>query len=191
MNRKLLTGGLTALIVLFLGAYALSPVLAVQGLTRAAKTGDEAALRRLVDFPEFRSSLKDELNAELVARMHADPRSDNPVLSGLGMLLAPSLVSGMVDAFVTPQAISAMVRSAEAPDPMRRTDRSEAPAATEGTADTVRQSWAYRDLNTFAVTLTNSRHPDRHLALLMQRRGLFGWKLAGIDLSEPSADDAI
>jgi hypothetical protein len=191
MNRKLLTGGLTALIVALLVAYFASPLLAVRALTDAARNGDEAALRERVDFPAFRDSLKDELNAELVARMRADPRSDNPVLSGLGMLLAPSLVSGAVDAFVTPQAVASMVRSAKAPDPMDRPDPSEATTPTTGDRDTVRQSWAYRDLNTFAVTLTNSRHPDRHLALLMARRGLFGWKLAGIDLSAPSGDDAI
>ena len=122
MSKKLIAG-LTALIAAFLVAYFASPVLAVRGLTEAARTGDETALRERVDFPEFRASLKEELNAELVARMREDPRSDNPVLSGLGMLLAPSLVSGMVDAFVTPQAIATMVRSAKAPDPMDRPDR--------------------------------------------------------------------
>lgn len=191
MNRKLLTGGLTALIVAFLVAYFASPVLAVRGLTEAARTGDEAALRERVDFPAFRASLKDELNAELMVRMRADPRSDNPVLSGLGMLLAPSLVSGAVDAFVTPQAIATMVRSARAPDPIDRSEPVETPATGEQDRDTVHQSWAYRDLDTFAVTLTNSNHPDQHLALLMERRGLFSWKLAGIDLTAPSGDDAI
>jgi hypothetical protein len=191
MNRKLLTGGLTALIAAFLVAYFVSPVLAVRGLTEAARTGDEAALRQRVDFPAFRASLKDELNAELMARMRADPRSDNPVLSGLGMLLAPSLVSGAVDAFVTPQAIATMVRSARAPDPVARPEPVETGELSQQARDTVRQSWAYRDLNTFAVTLTNSEHPDQYLALLMERRGLFSWKLAGIDLTAPSGDDAI
>ena len=51
MNRKLLTGGLIALIAAFLVAYFASPVLAVRGLTEAARSGDEAALRERVDFP--------------------------------------------------------------------------------------------------------------------------------------------
>jgi len=190
MSKKLIVG-LTVVAAVFLTAYFASPVLAVRGLTEAARTGDEAALRERVDFPAFRASLKEELNAELVARMRADPRSDNPVLSGLGMLLAPSLVSGMVDAFVTPQAIATMVRSAKAPDPIDRSEPVETPASGEQNRGTVRQAWAYRDLNTFAVTLTNSHHPDQHLALLMERRGLFSWKLAGIDLTAPSEDDAI
>ena len=184
MSKKLIVG-LFVVAAVFLGAYFASPVLAVRGLMEAAQTGDEAALRERVDFPAFRDSLKEELNAELMARMREDPRSDNPVLSGLGMLFAPSLVSGMVDGFVTPEAIGAMVRSAKAPDP------TQAPTAETGDRDTVSQSWAYRDLDTFAVTLTNSRHPDQSLALLMERRGLFSWKLAGVDLSVTPDPDAI
>ncbi|MFT4911954.1 MAG: hypothetical protein ACI9YM_000527 [Brevundimonas sp.] len=190
MSKKLIAGLMFA-VAAFLVAYFASPVLAVRGLTEAARAGDEAALRERVDFPEFRASLKEELNAELMVRMRADPRSDNPVLSGLGMLLAPSLVSGAVDAFVTPQAIAAMVRSAKAPDPVARPGPVAPAEATESGRDTVHQSWAYRDLDTFAVTLTNDEHPDQHLALLMERRGLFSWKLAGIDLTAPSEDDAI
>lgn len=190
MSKKLIVG-LSVVAAVFLAAYFVSPVLAVRGLTEAARTGDEAALRQRVDFPAFRASLKEELNAELMVRMRADPRSDNPVLSGLGMLLAPSLVSGAVDAFVTPQAIATMVRSARAPDPIDRPEPAEPAEPSAQGRDTVRQSWAYRDLDTFAVTLTNSEHPDQHLALLMERRGLFSWKLAGIDLTAPSEDDAI
>ncbi|HUH11122.1 MAG TPA: hypothetical protein VLZ73_11280, partial [Brevundimonas sp.] len=49
----------------------------------------------------------------------------------------------------------------------------------------VRQSWGYRDLDTFAVTLRRDDQPDEQVSLLMKRRNLFGWKLAGIDLSKP------
>ena len=48
-------------VVGFAAAYFGTPVLAARDLTEAAKTGDEAALKRLVDFPAFRTSLKDEL----------------------------------------------------------------------------------------------------------------------------------
>ena len=36
-----------------------------------------------------------------------------------------------------------------------------------------------------AVTLTRDDQPDEQVSLLMKRRNLFGWKLAGIDLSKP------
>jgi len=181
MNRKLIIRlGLTAGAV-FVLAYAASPLLAARSLIQAARTGDEKALERQVDFPAFRASLKDELNARMMVEMRKDRRLADSGLSGLGMLLAPALVGGAVDAFVTPQAISMMVQEGRAPKP--EVTRQE-PQEPKSENKRVRQSWGYRDLDTFAVTLTRDDRPDEQVALLMKRRNLFGWKLAGIDLSE-------
>jgi len=119
--------------------------------------------------------------------MRKDSRLGDSGLSGLGMLLAPALVGGAVDAFVTPQAISAMVREGEAPKPDLAKVEPETGPKPEDQSESkkVRQSWSYRDLDTFAVTLTRDDQPDEQVSLLMKRRNLFGWKLAGIDLSRP------
>jgi len=179
MNRKLIIRqGLTAGAV-FVLAYAASPLLAARSLIQAARTGDEKALERQVDFPAFRASLKDELNARMMVEMRKDRRLADSGLSGLGMLLAPALVGGAVDAFVTPQAISMMVQEGRAPKPEITRQEPQEPKSEN---KRVRQSWGYRDLDTFAVTLTRDDQPDEQVALLMKRRNLFGWKLAGIDL---------
>lgn len=180
MSRKVLIGFLGLGAVLFLGAYFASPMLAVRGLIDAARTGDEVRLERLVDFPAFRDSLKDELNARLRAEMRAELGGRDSPLGGLGMMLAPALIGGAVDALVTAPAIASMVRTAEAPDPL---DRSR-PASPDGDDADIRQSYGYRGLNTFALTLTDPDHPEAALDLLLERRGLFGWRLAGVDLPE-------
>ena len=181
MNRKLIIrlGGVA--VAAFVLAYAASPLLAARSLVQAARNGDEQALERQVDFPAFRASLKDELSARMVSEMRKDDRLGG--LSGLGMLLAPTLVSGAVDAFVTPQAISAIVQEGKAPKPDLAKVEPEVGPKPESRK--VRQSWGYRDLDTFAVTLTRDDQPDEQVSLLMKRRNLFGWKLAGIDLSKP------
>ncbi|MEN5174934.1 DUF2939 domain-containing protein [Brevundimonas diminuta] len=182
MNRKLIIRlGLTAGAV-FVLAYAASPLLAARSLIQAARTGDEKALERQVDFPAFRASLKDELNARMMVEMRKDRRLADSGLSGLGMLLAPALVGGAVDAFVTPQAISMMVQEGRAPKPEITRQEPQEPKSEN---KRVRQSWGYRDLDTFAVTLTRDDRPDEQVSLLMKRRNLFGWKLAGIDLGTP------
>ena len=184
MNQKLiirLGGG--AAVAVFVLTYAASPLLAARSLVQAARTGDEKALERQVDFPAFRASLKDELSERMVAEMREDSRLGDSGLSGLGMLLAPALVGGAVDAFVTPQAISAMVQEGEAPKPDLA--KVEPETGTRSESKKVRQSWGYRDLDTFAVTLTRDDQPDERVSLLMKRRNLFGWKLAGIDLGPP------
>ncbi|WP_312065492.1 DUF2939 domain-containing protein [Brevundimonas sp.] len=186
MNQKLILRLAAAAVAAFVLAYAASPLLAARSLVQAAKSGDAQALERQVDFPAFRASLKDELSERMVSEMRKDSRLKDSGLSGLGMLLAPALVSGAVDAFVTPQAISAMVQEGQAPKPDLAKVEPEVGPKPESQPESkkVRQSWSYRDLDTFAVTLTRDDQPDEQVSLLMKRRNLFGWKLAGIDLSK-------
>jgi hypothetical protein len=170
---------------LFLIVYFASPLLAVRGLISAAKAGDAAALEQRVDFPALRQSMKDEMNARLVAEMRRDLGEKDKALGGLGLLLAPSLISSAVDTLVTPKAVAAMVTEAREPRAADAAGQAEARPDAEG--DKVNRSYAYRGLNTFAVTLSQARHPDRKLSLLMERRNLFFWKLAGVDLPDPEA----
>jgi hypothetical protein len=169
--------------VAVVGAYLAMPILTVRALVRAAETGDEAALERLVDFPAFRESLKEQLTGRLMAEMREDERTDDSALAGLGMLFGPMLVDGAVDMLVTPEAISAMVETAEAPEPADAT----APAEPEREDSEIRKSYAYRDLNTFVLGLTDPERPDETLKLLLKRDGPFGWKLAGVELPDAPA----
>ena len=68
MSRRVLTRLIAILIGAFLVAYFASPVFAVRSLINAARTGDEARLERLVDFPAVRDDLMAQLNAQLVRR---------------------------------------------------------------------------------------------------------------------------
>ena len=185
MTRKIIVGVAVAAVAAFVLAWAVSPILAAQDLIRAAKAGDERGIERLVDFPSLRASLEDELNDELIERMRRDPRVVESGLGGLGMMLAPMLLSGAVDTLVTPQVVADMVTTAEAPDPTKPGDPD---PADRRRGNDIHQSWGYRSLNAFAVTLTDRDRPDDHLALILERRGLFGWKLAAVDLqSAPTA----
>ena len=171
--KALLTLGVVAVLAAYFG----SPLLTVRALVAAAKAGDEPALERLVDFPAFRDSAKAELTDTLMDRMKDDPRAG--ALGGLGMLLGPMLVDGAVDALVNAHTIAHMVETARAPDP---TDRSASEAKDHG--DDIRQSYGYRDLNTFVLTLTDPDRPDQSLKLLLKRHNLFGWKLSGLELPD-------
>lgn len=167
----------------FVPAYAASPPLAARSLVQAAKTGDAQALERRADFA-FRASLKDELSARMVAEMRKDDRLGG--LVGASMLLAPTRCRARLTPR-QPQAISAMVQEGQAPQPDLAKVEPDVGPKPESKPDSkkVRQSWGYRDLDTFAVTLTRDDQPDEQVSLLMKRRNLFGWKLAGIDLSKP------
>ena len=183
--KGLIKGVAALAVVAFLVAYFATPILTVNALVSAAKAGDEAALERLVDFPAFRDSLKEELTTRLMAEANADPDVRNSGLGGLGMLIAPMLVGGAVDALVNAPTIADMVRTAQEPDPA---DAIKASTPQDRTEDRdIRQSYAYRDLNTFVLGLTDPDRPDQTLKLLLKRQGLFGWKLSGVDLPEKAA----
>lgn len=179
MRGKVLIGLAASVVVVLGAAWAIAPIWTAQGLIRAARAGDEAGVSSRVDFPALRESLKEELNAELIARLRRDPDVVDSGLGGLGLMLAPMLLSGAVDTLVTPSVVVEMVRTAEAPDPTRR-DPPEPADASDG--DDIHQSWGYRGLNAFAVTLTDRDRPDQSLALILERRGLFDWKLAAVDI---------
>ncbi|WGM30201.1 DUF2939 domain-containing protein [Brevundimonas sp. NIBR11] len=183
--KGLIKGVVILGVVAFLIAYFGTPILTVNNLVAAAKAGDEAGLERMVDFPAFRDSVKDELTARLMAEANADPDVRSSGLGGLGMMLAPMLVSGAVDALVTAPTIAAMVRTADTPDPEDvATARTPEPESED---KDIRQSYGYRDLNTFVLGLTDPDRPDETLKLLLKRQGVFGWKLSGIDLPEKAA----
>lgn len=182
MNTKLLTGVAGLVVAGLLLVWAASPVLAGQALIRAAKAGDARTLNDLVDFPMLRRSMKSELNDAFAAEIRRDPRLARSGLGGLGMVFAPMLLSGAVDTVVTPTTVAAMVRTGETPDPTRGPEPAKAGDKAGDKGDDIHQSWGYRGFNTFAITLTRRDQPDRHLALLLDRRGLFGWKLAAVDL---------
>lgn len=185
MKKSLIVGVAAGAVALFGIAWAAAPVLTAQALVRAAKAGDERKLEQLVDFPSLRDSLKTELNAELMERMSRDPRVAESGLGGLGMMLAPMILSGAVDTLVTPEVVADMVRTAEAPDPTRRP--APEPPGDEQDGDDIHQAWGYRSVNEFAVTLTDRDQPDDRLALILERRGLFAWKLAAVDLQTAPA----
>jgi hypothetical protein len=180
MKKSVIIGVAAGAVALFVIAWAAAPVVAAQALIRAAKAGDERRIEQMVDFPSLRESLKVELNAELMDRMRRDPRVADSGLGGLGMMLAPMILSGAVDAVVTPEVVAQMVTTAEAPDPTRRPPPE--PAGDEADGDDIHQAWGYRSLNAFAVTLTDRDQPDDRLALILERRGLFKWQLAAVDL---------
>lgn len=184
MKRNTLIAVVAVVVGLFLIAYFASPLLAVQGLVSAAKAGDETALERKVDFPALRQSMKNEMNGRLVAEMRKDLGDHNNALGGLGMLLAPSLISSAVDSLITPKAVAAMVTEAREP---RASDAIGQASPKTDSADKIKRTYSYRDLDTFVVTVNEPSHPDRKLSLLMKRHAVFGWKLAGLELPDPKA----
>ncbi len=183
MAKKRIVFGIIGLALAgFIAAYALSPVFAARALVEDARAGDVAGLERRVDFPAVREDLKGQLRDRLRREAGTDDRLGS-ALGGLGMLLAPALIDGAVEAVVTPEAIAAIVRTAQAPTP-REAARGEPPAVDTETPRRTEVLYSYRDLNTFGVRVFDPAAPDQSVDLVMGRHGLFDWRLTRVVLPQ-------
>lgn len=200
-SNRILIGAGIGVAVLILAAYLASPVWALHGLTAAAKAGDRAKLERSIDFPAVRESLKTQLKTAMTRSIDQDQSlRDNP-FAALGQLLLGGVVDKVVDTYATPDAIANMVATNRAPstitaapaDPSASTTPSTstapgAPAVEQPAPETKDKpkseaSYAYQGINHFRATYRDANDaPGDEFGLLLERRGLFKWKLVRIEL---------
>lgn len=176
MSRKLLIA-FTAAVILFAGAYVGSPYWAALQFKEAALSGDVDRLESAVDFPAVRESLKGQLTAAMTEKMASDPEMRSNPFSAFGLALMPVFVGRMIDAFVTPDAIAAMIKQGRAERGKQKTQ-----------ADpNVRYSYSYRSLDRFDVAVRGVKvSPTEAPHFTFERRGLFAWKLIRLEIP-PSA----
>src|SRR5215471_8800153 len=94
-----------ALICVFLLLiYAASPYFSFWRFTAALRSGDSAALSSRMDFPAIRASLKKQLVARFAQRTTTHKWWNN---------LGPTLIDTIVDAYVTPEGIAALISNPE------------------------------------------------------------------------------
>ncbi|WP_321841262.1 DUF2939 domain-containing protein [Paraburkholderia bannensis] len=194
-------------LVTALGYTYASPYLALNSLKQAADARDAATLSEYVDYPALRVSLKQQVGEMLQRRIQAQ-HSSNPLLM-LGAVIGAALIGPLVDAYATPEGVAALLngmpptgkpgeRPAPPPPSSPASSASSAPAEAAPPAPASTQAEApqprpqasagYRSLNEFAVTWQRSANGERYAAIL-QRHGLFSWKLAAVELNPADAGD--
>ena len=99
------TRWLVIICVLILLVYGVSPYLAFWRFTAAVQSRDAAAISARVDFPAVRASLKRQLVARFANKTSSHKRWSN---------LGPTLIDAIVDAYVTPEGIAALLSNPEA-----------------------------------------------------------------------------
>jgi hypothetical protein len=160
-----------ALLVIAATSFA-SPWWTLNTLRTAAARHDGGAVAAQVDFPALRASVKEQMQLSLKRDMgNAD--GGNP-FAAVGTGLAMALVNPLVDAVVTPAGVAAMVEHGKVsigkahPEP-------EAPGA-EPVRDKPHYALHYRGWDRVALTARDGG------SFILRRDGLWGWKLAGIEL---------
>jgi hypothetical protein len=184
-NRILIGAGGVA-VVLLIALYFASPILALHSLTAAAKAGDRVKLEQKVDFPAVRESLKVQLKATMTRKFEEDPElRDNP-FAAFGHLLLSGVVDKAVDAYATPDAIANMVATNEPPKNISAAPGAAPvvePAKPKAKSETEIRYGYHKDLDHFRATYRDrKRAGDEPFGLVLQRHGIFGWRLVRIEL---------
>jgi hypothetical protein len=158
--RKFAIAGLILAAVAMLGGiYFGSPYWAARNLALAVKQGDVAQIDALTDMPALRESVKAQVSAAVMRRIH----SDRGVLGAIGALMAPVVVDKAVDAYVTPEGIANIVKTGR-------------PGPSDAPAPTMKVETAWLDFDHFRVTVQSGT------VLVFERRGFAAWKLVRIEL---------
>jgi hypothetical protein len=174
MNKKVLAV-VAAIVVLLCALYIGSPFWAARQFRDAAMTADVDRLDATVDFPAVRESLKSQLMVAMTAKMENDPSMKGNPFSGLGMMMMPALVGKMVDSFVTPDGMSAL---------MKRGKMEKGDAQVKANPD-IKYDYDYRSLDRFAVTVSAPETKKEEAPkFVFERRGLFSWKMIRLEIPE-------
>ena len=91
--------------LILLLVYGASPYFSFWRFTRAIQSGDNASISSRVNFPAVRASLK----RQLVARFAQETNR-----RGRWHMLGPTLIDAIIDAYITPDGIAALLSNPEA-----------------------------------------------------------------------------
>jgi hypothetical protein len=173
-RNKWIALGVGLLVAAAVGWYFASPWYTLRQMKSAAEASNSEALSTYIDFP----ALREDLKADLLASMMAEVPKDNSPFSGFAMALAPAIVGGMVDGFVTPAGLKAMFVSKSKEAKAAKAPGNDAPKpgaeALQMKEDPIIKR---RGFSEFLVTSKD----EPNSGMVFKRHGL-GWKLSGVEL---------
>jgi hypothetical protein len=171
------------------GAYALSPLYAYHQLRQAAEAGDRDRLDALVDFPAVRENLKAQVDSKAVKLARSASGIGHPIAMLLGKLGA-AVGDKAVDRIVTPEGISQIITVGRAARGKHRDedddgDQDDSKGQGEAKAKDKPKTvihYGYLTPDRFRIRVAPASAPDAEIGLIMDRRGLFAWRVEEIEL---------
>lgn len=163
-----------------------APHLTVRSMRLAAARGDAETLAAHVDFPALRASIKAQLADTVNERI--GEREDIGGFSGLGARVATAVAGPVIDAMVSPQALSLMFSGGGLALNGLATAGIHNPDAGPGDGDggylpQWQADMGYENVSTFTVRLQPEDDTIPPSTLIFKRDKLLLWKLSGIEMA--------
>lgn len=162
-----------------------APHLTVRSMRLAAERGDAEALSAHIDFPALRESVKSQLADAMNERIGGSDTAS--AFGALGARLAAAVADPMIDAMLTPQALSLMFSGRGlaldglATAGIRPADGD---SRNSGNLPQWQSEMRYEDFSTFVVELQPDDDAIPPSTLIFKRDKLLLWKLSGIEMGD-------
>jgi hypothetical protein len=160
-----------ALLAILAGCYFLSPFFFLRSLSDAVRTGNGGTLAAEVDFPAVRDGLKNQLGMFLARRALGRTSRRHTTLADIALLISPASRDRVIDALVTPENLVILLQRPK----QQFGDSALRPSLLRG-----QLSWS--DLDHLRMRYTSAAHPDLALTIVLERQGVFGWKVTEVHL---------
>jgi hypothetical protein len=181
-----------AVILVLAAAWIAWPFWTAHRIVRAVETQDTAALTPLVDWPELRDGLKGDLTRRAKDEMTRGDLGQGALgqvlASGLGGLLAPTLVEALVDNLVTPEGLTQLVQLGRDGAQILRPQGGGQGSGNqkEGSHDRAGKlklggAW-FTTPTRFRFSLSHEDKPDQPGPTVVLAFEQFGWKLVRLNL---------
>lgn len=151
----------------------MTPYNAYSAMAKAAENRDTTTLARYVNFPALKESVKANLSARFTAQVAR--QGDSDPAATLGAAFASALINPMVEAMITPDSLTAMIRNGVPPSD----DAAGTTAAAESRTETTR---GYEGFNRFVVKVRQVDRGREPVVFVFHREGLVSWKLSAMRL---------
>jgi predicted nucleic acid-binding Zn ribbon protein len=154
----------------------LSPYVAVWNLKEAVRTGDIAALNKGIDFPAFRTSLKEALNRQLAQESSHGVSGEDAGFAALGSAFAATLMGGFIDQIATPQGVANFFQG-------KKTvlDDADFLVFWSGTKDV---SIGYESFDRFDVRILEPKNKVPIFDLIWRRSELINWRFSEVRMPD-------
>lgn len=146
-----------------------TPYMAVNKLQEAAERGDSQALNEMVDFPALRGSVKSQIQGSVARGI----QKDGGPFAALGSAVTGMIVDPAVNAAVTPEGISLLMKG------RRPTDDKDSGDDDGKWRERTRISRRWEASDRFVVQYSDRQSGNEQISLVMHRDGL-RWRLSGV-----------
>ena len=169
-----------AVLFVLLLAYLASPYLSFWRFTKAVRAKNHEQIASHVDFRSVRESLKQQLKAQVPTGDAAAAKQDR--FAGLVQRLAPALIDQLVDAFITPEGLTALISDPQIAKKAKEKDPSLIARVGKDATKEVVHELGWDDVRWAFFTSPRNFLIDVNGTKLHYRFSKFRWMLKNVEL---------